>query len=103
MNKAYCQKDEKFITPELLELWGDVYGTIRYYGSTSFGVYIYASDPDYYNDRGSAPPHVDDILCVISYDKSEAAYFLYKKGCLETNSYRALKDYVAALKNIAFL
>jgi len=96
-NSIYCKKDAEYISLDLWVTWKDLVGKIGCYHNTSYGIYHHLSDEVYYGQGGPPPPKNEDILCIIHYSEQKAGYFYKGKD------FDNVKDYICALKNIAFL
>lgn len=96
MNKPYCKKDVHYIPNELWKLWKELFGKIEAFHTGGYAIYYYISEELWYKQNNS-PPKNSDILCIIEYNNNSAKYF-YRFKYFET-----IKDYICALKNIAFI
>lgn len=86
---------KNFISSELVNIWGENFpGAMAWYGIHSYVIY-YNSDLEW-AVLGNAP-RMQDLLCVIDFDKKGATYYI------NGNKFESEKDYISALKNIAFL
>ncbi len=99
LSKPWCKKDEGYIPEELWNLWQDIFGKgkIGAYHMNAYAIYHYISNEAYYNQGGPPPPINDDILCIIDYGGNCAGYSIRERD------FDSLKEYISALKNIAFL
>jgi len=86
---------KKFISDELISLWHEIYPSVMsWYAVHSYIIY-YNSDLEW-QVLGNAP-RGKDILCVIDFKEKSVKYFV------NGNKFDSEKDYVSALRNIAFL
>lgn len=97
MKGPYCKKDEEFIPPEIWNLWNELIGKIGCYHLNAYAIYHHISDEVYYGQGGPPPPINEDILCIISYEDKQATYTVKDKD------FETIKEYISALKNLAFL
>lgn len=88
-----------FVSNELEALWNENFpNTMVSYGLHDFTIYFISN---FKNEMLGTPgynlPEKKDLLCVISLKQKKASYYLNEK------LFDDEKDYIVALKNIAFL
>lgn len=90
----------KFISSELESLWNEHFPEAMVsFGLHDFTIYFKSKSgqKNFLSGSGYNLPGKEDLLCVISVKQDKASYYLNGKF------FNCEKDYISALKNIAFL